>query len=92
MKIGLLLCAFLMSLNLSAGAMSEIHLETQEAIFFHFDGAIDDVIDLRFGDAAEGCYFVVEAKAVISFEQINCAVCFVGEGRSFSAKSVSCDY
>jgi hypothetical protein len=92
MKIGLILsAALLFSFTVSAGAMSEIHLETQEAIFYHFDGEINDVIDMRFGGAAQGCYFVIEATALTYSGPVSCAVCFEGQGRSFSAKSVSCE-
>lgn len=87
MKKMILMLAFFMSSTVFAGAMSDIDLETREAISFHLDLQDWDAIhSLQFASNQEGCFFTTQARV----EQYLCFVCFEGEGRNFTATKVSC--
>jgi hypothetical protein len=87
MKTMLIFTFFILSSSLHAGAMSDIDLETREAIAYHLETDIFDAIhSLQFAPNQTGCYFTTQAL----IDDLICFVCFEGEGRDFYATKVNC--
>jgi hypothetical protein len=86
-RLFILICSFVLSSSLYAGAMSDIDLETRESISYYLQrDAFDLIHSIQFAPNQDGCYFTT--RALIG--ELTCFVCFEGEGRSFWATNVSC--
>jgi len=87
-KKSILICSFVLSHSIFAGAMSDIDLETRESISYHLGIDAFDLIDsIQFATNQEGCYFTTRANVL----GMTCFVCFEGTGRSFLATQVTCE-
>lgn len=75
-----------------AGAMSQIHLETHEAIYDYFNEYVERIEVIRFAENEKDCFFVTQATVKPNtYQSYHCRVCFVGERSRFWAESVACD-
>jgi hypothetical protein len=69
-----------------SGKMSDLDLMVREAISEHLDISWDEIHSIHFTEGAEGCLFVLGARAANQ----SCRVCFVGDISDHWPSEVSC--